>query len=380
MIPAEEVDGPIHQATRDILVVSVIFLTVGVLVASWLAGMITRPIRSMSEDLRRVGELRFSSSAPSSSIIHEMDTMGKTLAAMKACLRSFSLYVPQELVRSTLSSGHDVKPGGEIRDLTVMFTDVADFTKIAEALSPEQLSQDLGKYFDIVEGAITQTGCLLDKFMGDGTMALFNAPELLPDHAASACEAALSVQDLLRTFNTQRETEGRIPFHTRIGIAVGQAMVGNIGSSHRLAYTAIGDVVNLSSHLETLNKVYGTTILADGAVYMTAGEKFEWRHLDRIAVAGRSAPVELYELLGRRGSVAPAKLVIRDLHEIALRALIAGDFETAERGFAAIVSSYPHDHAAGVLLAYTAETKQAFAVMHPSGWSGVHVYRSKRPT
>lgn len=380
MVPAEEIDGPIQQATRDTLIVSLIFLTIGLVVAVGMARLITRPIWKMSADLRRVGELHLSTTPPVPSFISELDTMGQTLAAMKAGLRSFALYVPRELVRATLASGRDVEPGGETRVLTVMFTDVADFTKIAETLSPEQTSRELGSYFDLLEGAITTAGGLLDKFMGDGTMAFFNAPNLLPDHASRACEAALAVQDRLVSFNTQRQAEGMMPFRTRIGLALGPAMVGNIGSSHRLAYTAIGDVVNLSSHLEALNKVYGTAILTDGAVYAAAGDRFEWRHLDRIAVAGREAPIELYELLGRKGEVDSAKLRIRDLHEAALRSLIEGDFETAERGFAAIVSVDPRDHAAGVLLAYTSEIRQALVAARASGWKGVHVYTSKRPT
>jgi adenylate cyclase len=379
MVPAEEINGPIQQATRDTLIVSLAFLAVGVVVAVGMGRLITHPIWKISQDLRRVGELHLTTTAPVPSFIYELDTMGKTLAAMKACLRSFALYVPRELVRATLASGRDVEPGGETRNLTVMFTDVADFTKIAESLSPEQVSRELGSYFDLLEDAITTTGGLLDKFMGDGTMALFNAPNLLPDHATRACEAALTVRDRLVPFNKQRQAEGMIPFRTRIGLALGAAMVGNIGSSHRLAYTAIGDVVNLSSHLESLSKIYGTAILADGAVWAAAGNQFEWRHLDRVAVAGRTALVELYELLGRKGEVDAARLRIRDLHEAALRSLIEGDFETAERGFAAIVSVDPRDHAAGVLLAHASETRQTFAAARASGWRGVHVYTSKRP-
>jgi adenylate cyclase len=250
----------------------------------------------MSEDLKRVGELRLSNAAPAPSFIYEMDMMVKTLAAMKAGLRSFSLYVPVELVRATLDSGREVEPGGETRVLTVLFTDIEDFTRIAETIAPEQLSRDLGTYFDIVEGAIAQAGGLVDKLMGDGAMALFNAPVVVPDHAARACEAALALQQALKTFNLKREAEGLTPFRTRIGLALGPAMVGNIGTSRRLAYTAIGDVVNLSCRLEALNKVYGTTILVDGNVRAEAGDGFAWRYLDRIEVAGRAAPVELYEL------------------------------------------------------------------------------------
>ena len=111
-----------------------------------------------------------------------------------------------------------------------------------------------------------------------------------------------------------------------------------------------------------------------------AGHGFEWRHLDRIAVAGRAAPVELFELLGRRGSVDAAKLKLRDLHEAALSALIACDFDTAERGFTAVINASPGDHAAGVLLAYTVETRRTFSAGEEIGWSGVHVYSTRRPS
>jgi adenylate cyclase len=215
---------------------------------------------------------------------------------MKAGLRSFSRYVPVELVRATLDSGREVEPGGETRVLTVLFTDIEGFTSIAETLPPEQLSRELGRYFDVVESVITEAGGLVDKFMGDGAMALFNAPILLPDHAARACQAALTLQRALDSFNRKREAAGLPPFRTRIGLALGPAMVGNIGTSRRLSYTAIGSVVNLACRLETLNRVYGTSILADGRVRAEAGDEFAWRHLDRIEVAGRAAPVDLYEL------------------------------------------------------------------------------------
>src|SRR5215212_7123469 len=132
--------------------------------------------------------------------------------------------------------------------------------------------------------------------MGDGAMALFNTPILLPNHAARACEAALTLQEALETFNLEREAKGLTPFRTRIGLALGPAMVGNIGTSRRLSYTAIGSVVNLACRLEALNKVYGTTILVDGTVRGEAGDGFQWRYVDRVEVTGRAAPVELYEL------------------------------------------------------------------------------------
>jgi adenylate cyclase len=368
MVPTDEVNGPIARATRDTLLVIAAFLAVGVIIAIWIANAITRPIRSMSRDLRRVGELRFSSLPPARSFIHEMDTMARTLSAMKAGLRSFALYVPVELVRATLNSGREVVPGGEMRVLTVLFTDVDGFTKIAETLPPERLSHDLGSYFCVLERAITGAGGLVDKFMGDGAMALFNAPTLLPDHAVRACEAALALQEELKVFNLERQSKGLPPFRTRIGLALGPALVGNIGTSRRLAYTAIGDVVNLSSHLEAMNKIYGTTILTDNRVQAEAHDRFEWKYVDCVEVAGREAPVELYELLGRKGGVDAATLKVRDLHEAALRALIVGNFDAAERGFAAIINIDPKDRAARHILQRMLETRQSLSAEKWDDW------------
>jgi len=375
-IPADEIEGPIRRATRDTMLVSLAFLVAGIAAAIWVASAISRPIQSMSADLHRVGELELSPGPPARHFIRELDAMSVALGRMKAGLGSFAFYVPVELVRTILRSGRVVALGGETRVLTILFSDITGFTRIAEGVPPESLVRDLGGYFDCLERSVTEAGGVVDKFMGDGALVFFNAPEELPDHAVRACTAALLAQERIEAFNAARERRGAAPFRTRIGLALGPVVVGNIGTPHRFAYTAIGDIVNLASRLEALNKIYGTSIVAAGEVREATGRLFEWRHLDRVAVVGRAAPVELFELLGRADAVAAARLLRRDRHEAALAALMAADFDAAEREFTLLRDEDPSDRAAAVLLAYTQKARSGDRLRH-GDWSGVHVYTSK---
>lgn len=214
------------------------------------------------------------------------------------------------------------------------------------------------------------------QFVGDGMLAFFNAPHAVSDHAAQACEAALAAQRSLERFN--QATDDTPSFQTRIGLATGEVLVGNIGTARRLSYTVIGDAVNLACRLEMLNKAYGTAILASGEVRQAAGNDFEWRHLDRVTVPGRLEPLELYELLGRKGDVDAATLLVRDLHEAAVRDLVASRFDHAEQGFRAILDRAPDDRPARYLLEHTMLMRTELGGTVPSkDWRGVHVHRSK---
>src|SRR5919199_554154 len=144
--------------------------------------------------------------------------------------------------------------------------------------------------------ALEAHGGTIDKFMGDGILAIFNAPNDLPNHPALACRAALQAQEWLAASQSRWRADGRPVFQARIGMHMGDVLVGNIGTAERFAYTVIGDPVNLASRLEVLNKIYGTRILASQEVRDAAGAGFEWRRLDRVAVAGRTGETIVNEL------------------------------------------------------------------------------------
>jgi adenylate cyclase len=208
--------------------------------------------------------------------------------------------------------------------------------------------------------------------MGDGMMAFFNAPEELPDHPQKACLAALEAQRLLARM-TGEATPGEPVFHARIGLGTGEVLVGNIGTPERFAYTLLGDEVNLTSRLEGLNKLYGTRIIGSAALRDDAGDGFEWRSLDKVAVKGRTQGTLVCELLGLKGEVPAEILAARDLYEQALEAYFAAQFERAGELFEEAERLRPGDLAAAIMLARTHE----LADDPPLRWSSIYVMDEK---
>jgi adenylate cyclase len=230
----------------------------------------------------------------------------------------------------------------------------------------------MGRYFELMTGAITRHGGTVDKFMGDGIMAFFNAPEELPDHERQACLAALEAQQLLARM-AENTPPGQPVFRARIGLGVGEVLVGNIGTPERFAYTLLGDEVNLASRLEGLNKLYGTYIMASQTLMERTGDAFEWRLLDRVAVKGRHQGTAVCELIGRKGEVAADILDARAVYESALEAYFAGDFAQAATLFARATQSRPDDLAAASMR----ERCLDLAADPPAEWDGIHIMHEK---
>ena len=160
----------------------------------------------------------------------------------------------------------------------------------------------ISKYFEISTHAINEEFGTVDKFIGDGVMAFWGAPNTLEDHAYRACAAALKIQDRMHKMNHIWEGQGLSPLKVRIGIHSDAVLVGNIGSLERMSYTVMGDGVNVASRLEGMNKELGTQICISKSVYREAGEKLNVRSLNEITVKGRKSSIEIYELLGIKDS------------------------------------------------------------------------------
>ncbi len=239
--------------------------------------------------------------------VWEVDEMGVRLEQMKAGLRSFSKFAPAQLVRSLMARGQDTGHGGERRVLTICFTDISGFTAIAEQLQPEELVAVLSEYFDELAIEIQASGGTVDKYIGDGVLAFWGAPEHRADHARCACAAALGMQSRIEGFNARNAVMGHAPFRTRIGVHTGEVIVGVKGNQARLNYTVMGDAVNVASRVEQLNKDFGTTILITEDTYRAAGGDLRVREIDRVNIRGRGQPVLLYELLTSSGSDKPAE-------------------------------------------------------------------------
>ncbi|MDH7498768.1 MAG: adenylate/guanylate cyclase domain-containing protein [candidate division NC10 bacterium] len=224
---------------------------------------------------------------------------------------AFQRYVPPAVVDEILSHPDKLKFGGEKRELTVLFSDIRDFTSYSERYPPEQVVEILNEYLTAMVEVIFRHQGTLDKFVGDEIMALYGAPIYYPHHAEAACLSALEMVAELERLHEKWKKEGREGFEIGIGINTGDMVVGNLGSSQLFDYTVIGDNVNLGARLEAINKNYQTRyhIILSESTYQQVRDRAQVRQLDAVKVKGKTRPVMIYELLGmnhaRNGTASP---------------------------------------------------------------------------
>jgi len=238
---------------------------------------------------------------------------------MRSGLKNFKRYVPADLVAQLINQNINADLGGESREMTIFFSDIAKFTSISEKLEPEKLVQDLCIYFEIVSKTILGNRGTIDKYIGDAVMAFWGAPAKMDNHAEKACHAAILVRNNLHSLNRQWENQGKSPFNTRIGIHTGKVIVGNMGYKDRLDYTVIGDTVNVSSRLEGINKVYGTEIIVSESTFECCHEGYEFRLLDKVSLLGRNEGMNIYELITFKNDLDKQLRKLFQYYEIGLK-------------------------------------------------------------
>ena len=248
---------------------------------------------------------------------------------MAAGLSAFRKYVPTDLVRMLLAEGIKIQPGGEVKQISVLFCDVTGFTGLSEKLGPK-ITQLMEPFFSAASTAIAKNGGTIDKFMGDAVMAFWGAPRRDVNHAENACRAALDLVAAVEASGIE-DDDGN-PLRVRIGLNSGEALVGNIGSEQRLNYTAIGDVVNVASRLEGANKDYGTLILIGPETRQQAAGTIVVRELDTLTVFGRIEELVVYELISMAEGCEGAFAWI-ETYEQGLAHYRAGRFEKAVAAF-----------------------------------------------
>ena len=221
--------------------------------------------------------------------------------------KSFGLYLAPDVVNRMMNSRKLPQLGGETREVTVFFSDIEGFSKIAEQITPESLTALMNDYLSAMTDIIESHGGYVDKYIGDSIVAVFGAPADDPDHAGNAARAALDCCAKLAELNRDAPAFQQHPLAQRIGINSGAAVVGNLGSRRRFNYSVMGDTVNLASRLEGANKFYGTTIIVSEATMQLAGPGFAWRELDAVRVKGRTQALKIYELAARAADLTEAQ-------------------------------------------------------------------------
>ena len=264
--------------------------------------LIARPIRAITGELAHIEGFALDRVRRVPSRLAELDSLSDAMQRMASGLLSFSRYMPTDLVRSLLAQGVAVRPGGEVRDLTIMFCDLPGFTTLTEELGPA-VGPYLTEFLTAASQAVHRHGGTIDKFIGDAVMAFWNAPGEEPLHALQACRAAIELRDAMRLLPRPGGVLEGAPA-VRIGINTGQALVGNIGSDQRLSYTAIGDAVNIASRLEAMGKEHKAEILIGESTYEAVKAQARVRQVGEIAIRGRQGKMVVHELLELCGSQA----------------------------------------------------------------------------
>jgi len=356
--------GPLLDIIYHGIITALVALCLSLIAGFLLAGRIATPLKSLAAAVARIGRFDLTQNPMPRSTVREIRALSDSIELMRTGLRSFSHYVPVDLVRDLVQGGGVAALGGERRNISIMFCDLAGFTSHAENIAPEEAVEILTGYFEDFGAAIDGHEGVIDKFLGDGMMAIFNAPKRIEEPSAAACRAALN------GISAMGSRDGS--FTVRVGLHCGECLVGNVGTETRFTYTAIGDCVNLASRLEGLNKTYSTLIIASSTFRDEAGDaEFLWRRLDRVAVAGRSAPLDIYELLGFRSNASDASLLIAENYPSAFDSFLRRDFLTASRLLRPLLAA---DQPSRLLEARIAREQASPA---GSGWEGVNRFDEK---
>lgn len=285
----------------------------------------------------------------------------------------FGQYVPPELVGEMAKDPGAYSLAGESRQLTVLFSDVRGFTTISEGLNPTELTDLMNQYLSPMTQVIHHHRGTIDKYMGDAIMAFWGAPVADPSHATHAVQAALDMIARLHTMQDGFKARGWPPVWIGVGLSTGEMTVGNMGSSFRMAYTVMGDAVNLGSRLEALTRVYGVDIIVSEVTKEQASD-FVYRELDRVRVKGKNLPVAIFEPICAKGQEDAGRLEELALYEKALAAYKLQDWLGALEAFETLQRLCPQ-HALYPMYA----ERVAYLRQNPPGaqWDGAFTFKTK---
>jgi len=303
-IDESEALKPLAQL-RDELAAGVIVIILISLVIAWSAARsLGRPIAALEDVAHAVeaGDLtrtsRLTGEDAFSRLGRALDRMTRGLQERDRVKDVFGRYIAKQAAEQLLKGPLDL--GGEAKRVTILFSDIRGFTQMAETMTPEQVVRFLNEYFSEMVDAVMEQEGMLDKFLGDGLMAVFGSFGDQPDHARRAVLASLRMKALLAKINGERAMAGRPAIAIGIGIHTDEVIVGNIGSKQRLEFTHVGDGVNTASRVQGLNKEYKTTILITGSTFDALGGEFEARPVAEVTLRGKTKSLQIYEVLSAR--------------------------------------------------------------------------------
>ena len=345
--PLDEFYAQIIQERRTLFALALAFVGATLPFAFWLGSLMAQPLRNIVQQTDEIQRFQIAERPRVHSMIAEIEELGRSVFTMRSVVRSFASFIPRQIVRQLIETGSSLSLGGSRRDVTVLFTDVADFTAKTERADPSQVMIYTSRYFAALSDEIMRNHGTVDKYIGDAVMAFWNAPADDPDHVVHGCRAILACLAANEALNKEFRRESWPPYDTRFGLHVGDAVVGNIGSSDRMNYTALGATINLASRLEGLNKNYGTRVLVSAAVRDRAGHAFLFRSVDSIKPKGFEEAIEVSELRGELVQSNEADIAMcRRWDEVFVSITQEGATEMAMVRLSGFLLDYPKDRIA----------------------------------
>ena len=299
----------------------------------------------------------------------EMLIFARTEAQSREIKKAFASYVSPDLVKEIIRNPDGLKLGGEQRELSVLFSDIRGFTTLSEQLQPEKLVYLLNQLLDPMTECIINNGGMLDKYIGDAVMAIFNAPLDLDSHPKMAAKSAQEMIAKVQELNTRLKKEAMPAIKVGVGVHTGVATVGNIGSKLRFDYTAIGDTVNLASRLEGLTKAYSVDIVISESTNNALNDEFLSRKLDIVRVKGKNIPLIIFELMDK----SEKNQRIKNKFEDALNLYLKKAFKDAQVIFK-LLSEDEGDETSYIFL-----NRCIYYIDNPpeGSWEGVYVHVNK---
>ncbi len=351
------------QAVLISAIVTLLAAIVGLIFANLVSGGIIRSVRQLLEGTRAVeaGQLDRSIEVTTGDEIGQLaaafNRMVVQLRDNQRVRETFGKYIDPRVVEGLIDRPTLTAAEGQRRVMTVLFCDLKGFTSLSEGMTPQGLVKVMNRYLSIMSEPIRTNRGIIDKYIGDGIMAYWGPPFVdEADHARFACLAAMEMIERIATLRQEiPELLGvrGTPMEKcdlRIGVATGEALVGSIGSDVMMSYTVMGDVVNLASRLEGVNKTYGTRNLVSERTIAAAGAALEVREIDRVVVAGQTHSEVIFEILGRKGELTPQQFISRDKYLEGLAAYREQRWDEALRALNESLGAIPDDGPSMALL------------------------------
>lgn len=373
--PIDNFIGGVKATQHNTLLICLVILILSIVVIVLIAKRISMPIHNLSEQADRITNFDLSAVDEVKSGIKEIQKLQDSIARMRKSLVSFAKFVPRNLVKKLLDKGAEVKIGGAKRNITILFSDIENFTSISEACPAEKLVSHLSEYFEEMTEILNKNNGTVDKYIGDAIMAFWGAPQHDTNHSLHCCVSALLCQRRLLDLNRKWVYEKKPEFLTRIGIHTGEAIVGNIGSSERMNYTILGNSVNLASRLESANKLYGTNIIISDTTVKCLHDHAVVRPLDMIEIAGKDGVAPIYELVALKNAdplVLPSTAQIKFCDEFTkgFRYYLERRWDEAITIFKHLLITFGRDEPCELYIKRCEMFKES---PPPSNWNGISI-------